>query len=264
LIWSPVIEEDFGQERFLSDHPINLIESGEFEHVPVVIGVTKDEFANLAFPLVANASLLQELSDNFEVYAPVCFIYERNTDKSKEVSAASRTFYLGDEPLSNASLPGLANLFADSVVGFPVHRAANLIAEKNSEPVYFYEFTYQGRYSHFYLPDSNGTVPYGVVHHDDLIYLFYISAIFPYFDETYPEIEMVEKLSLLWANFAKTGNPTPDSNPLFGDTKWEKYNITDRKYLEIGKDLVLRDSLYAERYDFWENLFPDFCISDCK
>jgi acetylcholinesterase len=45
----------------------------------------------------------------------------------------------------------------------------------------------------------------GVVHHDDLIYLFYISVIFPYFDETYPEIEMVEKLSLLWANFAKTG-----------------------------------------------------------
>jgi hypothetical protein len=142
LIWSPVIEEDFGQERFLSDHPINLIESGEFEHVPVVIGVTKDEFANLAFrkslqlkflvltlviALVANASLLQALSDNFEVYAPVCLIYERNTDKSKEVSAASRTFYLGDEPLSNASLPGLANVNVQKLIKQCIYKHVSVV-----------------------------------------------------------------------------------------------------------------------------------------
>lgn len=95
-----------------------------------------------------------------------------------------------------------------------------MLAEKNKEPVYFYEFTYQGRYSHFYLPGSDGTEPYGtsicvsfnsntnflgVVHHDDLIYLFYISVAFPYFDETYPESEMVATLGSLWANFAQTG-----------------------------------------------------------
>ncbi|RZC36490.1 COesterase domain containing protein, partial [Asbolus verrucosus] len=190
IIWSPVIEEDFGQERFLPEHPIKLIEDGNFAEIPIVIGVTKDEFANRAFPIVANATLLKELSDNFETYAPICFLYERDTDKSKEVSQAVRTFYLGEEALTNASLPGLTKIFADSVIGFSVNRAANLLSQKSSAPVYYYEFTYQGRYSHFYLPDSNGTIPYGVVHHDDLIYLFYISAIFPFFDETYPEKEM--------------------------------------------------------------------------
>jgi carboxylesterase type B len=45
----PVIEEDFGQERFLPDDPIKLIQNGDFQEVPVVIGVTKDEFANRAF-----------------------------------------------------------------------------------------------------------------------------------------------------------------------------------------------------------------------
>jgi carboxylesterase type B len=49
IIWFPVIEEDFGQERFLPDDPIKLIQKGDFQQVPVVIGVTKDEFANRAF-----------------------------------------------------------------------------------------------------------------------------------------------------------------------------------------------------------------------
>jgi carboxylesterase type B len=112
-------------------------------------------------------------------------------------------------------------LYADSIIGFAVNRAANLLSQRSSAPVYYYEFTYQGRYSHFYLPDSNETVPYGkihsknrtfvenhlagVVHHDDLIYLFYVSAIFPYFDDSYPEAEMVTTLTSLWATFAQTG-----------------------------------------------------------
>lgn len=45
----------------------------------------------------------------------------------------------------------------------------------------------------------------GAVHHDDLIYVAYISKLFPFFDETYPEAKMVTKLTTIYANFAKTG-----------------------------------------------------------
>ncbi|RZC36118.1 COesterase domain containing protein, partial [Asbolus verrucosus] len=179
LIWKPVIEEDFGQERFLHDHPVRLIENG-----------------------MSNATLLKKLNDNFEKYAPISFLYERGTEKSKQVSRAVRKFYFGDEPLSNASLKGLAKLYADTI-GFQVDRAVELLSEKCSKPVYYYEFTYQGRYSHNYLPGT--TTPLGVVHHDDLIYSFYISPLFPFFNESYPEAEMVETLTSIWTNFARTG-----------------------------------------------------------
>lgn len=43
------------------------------------------------------------------------------------------------------------------------------------------------------------------VHHDDLIYLFYISPLFPKFDKDTPEYEMVRKLTKIHANFALTG-----------------------------------------------------------
>lgn len=49
LIWSPVIEEDFGQERFLLDDPVKLIKSGNFEKVPIMLGITQDEFGYMAF-----------------------------------------------------------------------------------------------------------------------------------------------------------------------------------------------------------------------
>jgi carboxylesterase type B len=256
IIWFPVIEEDFGQERFLPDDPIKLIQKGDFQQVPVVIGVTKDEFANRAFPVVENATLLEELSGNFETFAPVCFLYERGTNKSKEISAAIRGFYLGDGTLNNDSLSGLTQLYADSIIGFAVNRAANLLSQRSSAPVYYYEFTYQGRYSHFYLPGSNETVPYGVVHHDDLIYLFYVSAIFPYFDDSYPEAEMVTTLTSLWATFAQTGYPILNSSETLRGINWEPYNTSTRKYLQIGQELTLREDLYQKRYNFWDQLFP--------
>lgn len=49
LIWTPVIEGDYGQQRFLPDHPVNIINSGKFAKVPFISGVTSDEFGDRAF-----------------------------------------------------------------------------------------------------------------------------------------------------------------------------------------------------------------------
>ncbi|XP_064213592.1 esterase FE4 [Tribolium castaneum] len=255
LIWSPVIEEDFGQERFLPDDPFKLIKKGNFEKIPIILGVTQDEFANMAFPMLSNATLLQMLSDNFEKYAPICFIYERETPKSRQVSKGIRKFYFNDEPLTNDSFKGLADAYAD-LVGFQVNRAANLISQYSTQSVYYYKFSYQGRYSHFYLPDSNGTIPYGVVHHDDLIYSFYISTLFPFFNASFPEKEMVQTLTTLWANFAKTGNPVSENKGTTAFPIWTPYDTKSRKYLDIGEKLVIKGNMFKERYDFWSKFYP--------
>lgn len=44
LIWKPVVELDFGQERFLTDDPTKLFDLGQFAMVPVLSGITKYEF----------------------------------------------------------------------------------------------------------------------------------------------------------------------------------------------------------------------------
>lgn len=44
LIWYPVIEKDFGQERFLTENPTKLMRQGRFMRIPVIAGVTEYEF----------------------------------------------------------------------------------------------------------------------------------------------------------------------------------------------------------------------------
>lgn len=46
--WKPVIEDDFGQERFLAEHPVLMVRDGRFEKVPLLTGVTSDEFSGRA------------------------------------------------------------------------------------------------------------------------------------------------------------------------------------------------------------------------
>lgn len=48
MTWVPVVEQDFGQERFLTDEPNKLFAAGNFSKVNVMIGITADEYASPA------------------------------------------------------------------------------------------------------------------------------------------------------------------------------------------------------------------------
>lgn len=102
---------------------------------------------------------LDLLSNDYKRILPIIFNYERDTPKSNVISTALKRFYFGDGPVENTTetRAGMEHLYADGVVGFSVHRAAKLIADKNKANTYYYCFTYKGRYSYFYLPDSNRT-----------------------------------------------------------------------------------------------------------
>lgn len=44
IYWFPVIEDNFGQERFLIEDPSETFRSGKFNKVPIIIGRTEHEF----------------------------------------------------------------------------------------------------------------------------------------------------------------------------------------------------------------------------
>lgn len=48
LLWLPVVEIDFGQERFLTEDPTVLFKRGNFAHVPILAGIAKYEFLHPA------------------------------------------------------------------------------------------------------------------------------------------------------------------------------------------------------------------------
>lgn len=42
-LFSPAVEPDFGQERFLTDSPWEILKSGDIADVPVIFGFSRDE-----------------------------------------------------------------------------------------------------------------------------------------------------------------------------------------------------------------------------
>lgn len=84
----------------------------------------------------------------------------------------------------------------DGTIGYGIHRFVQRV--RNYVDVYYYKFTYIGRFSLFQYPRDQ---PYGVHHVDDMQYLFGYSSI------TLNETEnlMVERMTRIWEQFAKTG-----------------------------------------------------------
>lgn len=95
----------------------------------------------------------------------------------------------------------------------------------------------------------------GVSLHDDLLYLFKRYD-FPKLEKDAPELKTVERMTAIWANFAKTGEPIPEKNSIFKNVVWEKFTTCDTKYLDIGDELVTKTGLYANRMKRWDTLFP--------
>lgn len=57
-----------------------------------------------------NDSMLKELEEEWERLAPINFLYERETDHSKEISQKLKEKYLNGKPISVENSNGLAQV----------------------------------------------------------------------------------------------------------------------------------------------------------
>lgn len=95
----------------------------------------------------------------------------------------------------------------------------------------------------------------GVVHHDDLLYLFRVS-LFPDFPTDSDALKIVERMTRIWANFAKSGQPiSKEDENLFNNVTWEKFTLINPKYLEIDSNLSMKSNLNQKRMNLWDKLF---------
>ncbi|XP_055854089.1 juvenile hormone esterase-like [Episyrphus balteatus] len=251
LNWRPVIEKDFGQERFLTDDPVAALEQGNFQKIPLIVGMTKDEFARIAYYNLKDEKIAKKMNENWEEIAPIMLHY-RNVTNSKENSNLLRDAYHMDKEIIPGTTPfePFGKLYSDGVIGFPVHRFVHLVGKYT--PVHYYCFSYKGRFSDFKYP---GDTAYGAVHHDDLLYLLHVPRLAPLFSKTDPEDKIVERLTRLWTQFAKTGNPNNKMDEYLKNLEWNPFTIEDENYLNIGDEFSMGKKLFDERFSAWEKIF---------
>jgi acetylcholinesterase len=245
----PVLEIDFGQERFFTGEPNELFKSGNFSRVFLMVGITADEFTQPAMRIIGNETSLSELNMNFADFTSKCFFYDANGIQTREQMAqALKKLYFPYDKIDARASNNLNHLCADGVIGYGVHRLAHFASYYTD--VFYYKFSYIGRYSSFYYPRDK---PFGVHHGDDIQYTISAPYLSPTIEEDDPENFMVERMTRIWEQFALKGNPNNPTDEYLSEMNWPKHDVESEYYLEIGEHLVEKQGLYLERYAVWDN-----------
>lgn len=115
LLWKPV--EDFGQERFLDRDPTEAFMKGDFMKIPIIAGMTKDEFAMIAIELLNNEKMKKALDENCGAVAPIALWYKSDSRDMTMQSRMLREKTVGRMPISKEqSLQALINVCIISTI----------------------------------------------------------------------------------------------------------------------------------------------------
>uniref|UniRef100_T1P862 Carboxylic ester hydrolase n=1 Tax=Musca domestica TaxID=7370 RepID=T1P862_MUSDO len=249
--WFPVVEADFGQERFLTEDPYKTMMSGNVSKVPLMIGLAEYELYFFAYHTLLNEEQRQHFIDEFDKYAPIYFMYERSGPISSNISQQLGAYYLQGNPIEfPKSVEKFAEVYSDSLICFANHRFLQMIAEH--VPVYNYLFNYKGRFNYFKLDEA-----LGAMHLDELLYFFNSPLLTPTFTAGDPENDTIERLTRLWYEFAKKGDPNNPSDDYLKNIQWPLHSSNNMEYLQIDEDVnVKMNGIFSDRMKFWETLFP--------
>lgn len=108
----PVIESNFGQERFLTEDPQVSFKTGNFNKVPVIVGVTRDEFVESAYKLLlGDKKDLEKFNADFDKYAPFCFLYENEDEfRRQNITDTLKTEFLAGNELTESNVEAVGKV----------------------------------------------------------------------------------------------------------------------------------------------------------
>ncbi|XP_050360155.1 esterase FE4-like [Nymphalis io] len=236
----PYIEKKFDNiEQIISDKATNLIKN-KLKNIPILIGNTTSESILVYYHKTSDEF---EHIDPFNDHLKKVFNFEGNNQKISE--RIVRQFYIGDEKISANVRWGLVDFYSDFNFVYPIQDTIKEYLDQSLE-VYHYEFSYNG--SRNFVKKRFNVVGGGASHADELTYLYDVSF---EGDVTKDDQLMIDRLTTMWANFAKYGNPTPVVSELL-PTKWLPATKDALYYLDIGADLKLGKKPNHKRMAFWE------------
>ncbi|XP_050352928.1 esterase FE4-like [Nymphalis io] len=231
LLYTPCIEDEIaGVEPFLTEMPYDLLSSGRYNKVPVLIGRTSSE--GLLFSNMENDTTLYKII--FEKTLPKNW-HVPEESKRKEIGAKLKELYFGDNVISYNTLLNLSQLYDEVYFSSGVLQETELYLNTSDKPIYSYVFSYDGRRNivKWTLDHGLNTAP-GATHADDLFYLFQQPLLPSFFEGM-----MIDRVTTMWTNFVKYGEPTPEVTDLL-PVKWLPSNkssphsfVIDREFSTI-------------------------------
>ncbi|XP_014603712.1 PREDICTED: venom carboxylesterase-6 [Polistes canadensis] len=253
----PVIEPDH-PNAFITKDPAIITKLGEMTDIPWMTGITSEE-GSLKVPSLYTKSkgeLIKRMNDEFANIAPVTLLHGETCPDylHDKISLAIREFYFQGNPIDNSTRMQVVDMYSDAWFNHGARTAIRDYFKTQSSPIYFYYFAYKGSVS-FSKIFGDDSADYGVTHADDLHYLFPVGEqLFKEISPSKEDQKMIDTMTSLWFNFAKTGNPTPEITNIITE-KWKPVRTEALEYYYINNTkLSMSRDLHPKRREFWDNL----------
>ncbi|XP_063218438.1 uncharacterized protein LOC134528616 [Bacillus rossius redtenbacheri] len=241
-----------GPEAFLPDSPRRLLESGLFSKVPFITGVTSAE-GKVYFIDTLLLTRLSDVDRNFTSVLPMELSDNLDVETCNEIAKCVKKFYFGEKPLNKDTVAQFIDMQSDLEFVFPAHEAARRHAQWCQPAATFaYLFDHSSAPGFAFMSTAVDQVP-GVVHSGELPYLFH-GSIGRSFPPGSPDAEMRSKMVKLWAQFARTGNPSSD----VVNVTWTPVTTDKQSYLKINRGFKMETNMYRRRMQFWEDLYRKY------
>ena len=202
LTFKPTIDtipSDPSPEKvFLDDCPISKLKSGDFQHVPTLLGYNKDEVTAGAI----ESDLLRHET-----------VKRLKKLLAMDPTGLSRGFVGLLDTVATGTISELTKVVAAYYFTGPIDSTQRLLAEHNGKiPVYYYQLPYSMKLNRHKQVDLQ--IP-GTSHDDDLTLLL-SDGTEPLLVSNSKGNEYRKKIVSLWTNFAKYGNPAPHGESIKG------------------------------------------------
>ncbi|XP_050352553.1 esterase E4-like [Nymphalis io] len=268
--FSPIIEHDT-PDAILTKLPDN----GQIANdVPILIGMNSREGLDLASHYIHEPNLITELAQDFLFLFPIRtdYTFNKKSEAYKQAIKEILNFYFEEGFFYYGNILEYTVYVGDMLQNYALNLEAKKLSGKMQSPIYYYMFDFRGRLNENseYISKYTrfGLKPWGATITDELCYLYLCSRI----KKTYknlinlvseqPEIKVLKKMIRLWANFAKTRNPTPlDEDDVLKNVKWlpiNKESNNDTNYLHITKTLKMKVNPLGDREKFWDNFLEKY------
>lgn len=218
--------------------PIEQLLANDVE-IPYIIGHTSHEF--LMFLEDKSDKAIQHIID----IMPLHLENIKGTKCPNEMAKLLKRFrdwYFGETLNDQNKIPGVVAFLSDIYFVIPTNRVVDERRKRGTAPTYFYKYSYVGKEKTSTDLIMSERLMTGAAHADEAAYLFYMPAC--KIDNLEPpaigtkDRTTLERLTRMWTNFAKTGNPTPCLDDWI-DTYWKPVTNCEFSVLEIGEDLKL-------------------------
>jgi para-nitrobenzyl esterase len=207
----------------LPDQPLAMFARGQEADVPVMVGSTEREMANLLNPSVQSLSADAYRSWIKDFFGP-----------------------LADEGLRVYPAPGTGDASAEFIRAqsdlyftAPARWLAQSMRTKKSKAYLYHSI---------FVFDSPGGARWGAFHGSDLTLLFDTPGV----PRNQSGDALARAMRQYWTQFAKTGDPNVTGQP-----KWPGYDAVTGSYLNLGEPIHASVSLHQEAFDLTDQLYKN-------